>query len=394
MNKKTLICSVILLLGFNFYGSVFLTVPNSIIKIIILVSIAWGWMKMNKNTLLSKPLIWMLFFLIISCLSSMIFREQNFIRTFLASNISYSLLLYFFFTAIAPSNKQCDKIIVILSTLYCVSYIIQLAVIPVQLFKLDEFMLEGNTTRLRLAGSALATLGYFYSLNKLLTEKNKLYIFLLIITLFTILLMGFRTILVAIAISSFIYLLSINKIKLESTFIFAIMIISAYILINNTEWGRNVFNGMIERQKEETFSNKDYVRWIGFDAYWNHYLDTFEKLFGIGSAYENSPNENDITSGKIGAGAVWVDWGIVGLSFYNGIITCIIQVYCIIKLIFTRIKPQYKYLQIWLFTILLCSVTTGEYIRLGNTAVIAFVLYWIEQNKIKYENSRRFNYYN
>lgn len=383
LNHKSIICSLVLLLGFNFFGSVLISIPSSITKIMILLCSFWGYIKVSRTTLLSKPMKLMFFFLLVSCFSSLLLRNQNFIRTFIASNISYTLFLYFFFSAIKLNNRQCSRIILCLSILYCLGYLMQLAVLPHQLFKLDETMLEGETTRLRLTGSALATLGYFFFLNEYVYKRKNIYVLLTIIALFTIFMMGFRTILAALIIGSFFYLAVLNKINLRIFFSIFIVFLIGYYLLNNTQWGINVLNGMIERQESETFVNKDYVRWLGFDAYWNHYLSPIEKIFGIGSAYENSPNEKDILLARIGYGAVWVDWGIVGLSFYNGMITCLIQVYCIIKVLLIKIPTEYRFLQIWLLAMLLSSVTSGEYIRLGNTALVAMVFYWIELNKLK-----------
>ena len=380
---------LLFLVSFNFFSFIYIPIPINFSKVIICIIGFIGLFYAVKRKIPAKTgFIISFIFLILSCLSSYFYRNQNIINTFFASYIIVGFLWYFYFYKCKLQINVAEQTIAWLAIVYSISYIIQYSIYPTLLFDLPtEYYTNLKNSRLRIDGSILGSLGYFFFLCKgLTTQKKRINFIFAFICFLVIFLMGFRTMILSSIIATFFMIIYIYKISTKSIYVLLCLFIASLIIIN-TDYGQVIIEGMIARQQSDNFSNEDYVRYIGLNYYVNeHFNTTIEMLLGSCMPYHNSPIEK-LNAILEETGIRWNDWGIMGLSFNVGIITIGAIIIVLIKMMIKRIDKKYIYLNCWLLYILLCSILTAEFIRHGHTLIIALVLYMIsilpKQIKIK-----------
>lgn len=328
--------------------------------------------------------IFLSFFLIaIICnlISCYVNRGQTFIES-----LSNTELLWFFYILsfyvyyhIGFSIKQIEKNICILYKLFCFSYILQYYVFyPYDLFYM--LALQEDAHRFRLIGQFVLYLGYFFHLNQIIIGKPTLnHIASLMLGFFVVILLGFRSGLVALIIVSCFMLykirgLSANAIK------YLLLTISFLGLIILSPIGGELINTMIERNEGENFTNEDYIRVRQFSYFTqDHFKNTSEWFWGTGIPSPVSKYGKYIESltdrGNVTSVAQWRDWGLLGLSWIMGIPMFLVMLFLIFYMIFKRVPPNYYYISSVYFFMLLTSVTTVEVYRNGAFVFHGLLIY-------------------
>lgn len=378
----------ILLICFQFFGCLYIPISNTVSKLFIVVfAIIPMLFYYQKSVPLKKPMFTMLLFLIASCIMGHIYWNQGIIQTFLASFVIYSAYWYFFFWKAELDLKLAEKVIIFMALIYSISYIIQWLIYPILIFDTQAMSENVFNTRLRLQGTALASIGFCLFYNKVLLKwniKNAIFCFLCFLP---IALMGFRTMLVALIICIIFLTFKIKGFN-KKLLLPLLIIASLGILLINTKYGQNTIGDIQNRQETDNFNNQDYVRMIGLDYYLNdHFHNTTEQILGCGMYYSGSEGEK--RQEMIDPyGIKWNDWGILGLSFYSGFITIVILLYCTILCALKRTNKKYIYLNTWMVYMLLCSITTAEFLRQGNTIIWALVAYMIVKVNLINKNDK------
>lgn len=328
---------------------------------------------------LKKTMFIMLFFLIMSCLMGYIYWNQNIIQTFTASFVIYSTFWYFFFWKTNLNLKLAEKILTYLALIYSISYLIQWLIFPTLIFETQAMSENILNTRLRLQGTALASIGFFLFFNKILLKWNIRNVLSSLLCFLPIVLMGFRTMLVALIIC--IAILTIKIKGLNNKLLLPLFILlSIGIVLVNTKYGQNILEDIQARQETDNFQNEDYVRIIGLNYYLHDHFHNFtEQILGCGMYYSGSNGEK-LQEQLDPNGIKWNDWGLLGLSFYSGFITIAILLYCTIVCAFKKTNKECIYLNVWMIYMLLCSITTAEFLRQGNTIIWALAAYLIIKN--------------
>ena len=386
---------IILLICFQFFRCLYIPVSNTVSKLFIVIfAIIPMFFYFKKSVPLKKAMFMMLAFLMASCIMGYIYWNQNFIQTFLASFVIYSVFWYFFFWKTKLDLKLAEKVLTYMALIYSISYIIQWIIFPILIFDTQAMSENIFNTRLRLQGTALASIGFCLFYNKILLKwnmKNAIFFFLCFLP---IALMGFRTMLVALIICIVFLTIKIKGFN-HKLLLPLLALVSIGIILINTKYGQNVIGDIQTRQETDNFQNEDYARIIGLNYYLHdHFHNVTEQILGCGMYYSGSEGEK-LQEQLDPYGIKWNDWGILGLSFYSGFITIAILLYCTIACALKRTNKECIYLNTWMIYMLLCSITTAEFLRQGNTIIWALVAYMIiKTNQINRNGKNICNYTN
>ena len=362
------------LLFLNFFGAT--AINNTILLSIV---IAFTGLEIRKKAMFKEYVILIFIGVFASMLSCYHFRGQSLFMTFRASAIFFYLGYYFMLRKLNFSIVSVEKAFEVLFIVYCVSYFVQYLVYPTIIFggAKVEYV---DDIRIRIDGSALGALGYFYGVNKFLTNKyNKAkYLVISLLCFVTIFLMGFRTMLAAIVLFSIVMLILVNGFSWKLLG-YSLLIGVLFLGIIQIPVISDKIDFMVERQQEDNLGNEDYIRVINFLYYTQeHFTNVWEYFWGSGMAfpttrygeYMEDLNENHIW---------YVDWGLIGLSWIVGVIPVLVMIWYSVKSFFLKVLTPFRYLGVWFLYLLLISFTTAEFYRTGNFVIQALVLYLIER---------------
>lgn len=386
---------IILLICFQFFRCLYIPVSNTVSKLFIVIfAIIPMFFYFKKSVPLKKAMFMMLAFLMASCVMGYIYWNQNFIQTFLASFVIYSVFWYFFFWKTKLDLKLAEKVLTYMALIYSISYIIQWIIFPILIFDTQAMSENIFNTRLRLQGTALASIGFCLFYNKILLKWNMKNAIFCLLCFLPIALMGFRTMLVALIICIVFLTIKIKGFN-HKLLLPLLALVSIGIILINTKYGQNVIGDIQTRQETDNFQNEDYARIIGLNYYLHdHFHNVTEQILGCGMYYSGSEGEK-LQEQLDPYGIKWNDWGILGLSFYSGFITIAILLYCTIACALKRTNKECIYLNTWMIYMLLCSITTAEFLRQGNTIIWALVAYMIiKTNQINRNGKNICNYTN
>ncbi|MDU0808905.1 hypothetical protein [Aquirufa regiilacus] len=373
---------VIILIMLDFFGG-----ESKGAKAICFLGLPFIFFDYKRPSIFKGYIILFIIGLFISMLSCYYFRNQTLMESFWQYNYLYALTFYFLIKAFNLPAVAMERVLVILVVLFCVAYFYQYSVYPSMVFIYNDQEYEANDVRVRLVGQGLASLGYFYSLNKILiNKKNRLFFLLLLLaTLLSILLMGFRTMLLGIVLMTSIIVIKIIGFN-RRLLIYSILISIFSLFVLNLEVVSNKLNSMSERQKTDNLSNNDYVRLLQLNYYMTeHFKSNSEYLLGSGLP-QRGDKENNIKASSYGKymdsllsqGLTWVDWGLLSMSWVIGIIPVLTSIFYSIKAYRIKTKKEHLYLGVWFMYILIISFTTIEILRAGNLALQAFCFVLIE----------------
>lgn len=393
--QKKFFWIIILLICFQFFRCLYIPVSNAASKLVIaIIAIIPMFSYYKGNIPLKKAMFTMLIFLIASCIMGYIYWNQNFIQAFLASYIVYSAFWYFFFWKAKLNLKIAEKVLICMALIYSISYIIQWLIFPILIFDTQAMSENVLNTRLRLQGTALASIGFCLFYNKVLLKWDLKNAIFCILCFLPIALMGFRTMLVALIFC--VVFLTIKIKGFNYKLLLPLLVITSIgIILINTKYGQNIIGDIQARQETDNFQNEDYVRIIGLNYYLHdHFHNVTEQILGCGMYYSGSEGEK-LQEQIEPYGIKWNDWGVLGLSFYSGIITIIMLLYCTIVCALKKTNKEYVYLNAWMIYMLLCSITTAEFLRQGNTIIWALAAYLIIKNNLERKNGNNIcNYTN
>lgn len=318
-----------------------------------------------------------------SIISCKIYHNQDYLSTFKAIGGFFFIIIYFGLKSIRPSIAQIEKMLLYLILLFCCCYLMQFILYPNVIFDVVIKEKEGN--RITFIAQGLASLGLFYGINKFLIERKYIYVCLSLVCYIIIFLHGYRTIVITSAIFSIILYFRINKFhfrylfRLIPAFLLLIFIYQIPVINEKVEF-------MLNRTNSTMLSEDDY-RMINLYYHYNsHFSDIFEYIFGSGLPYQDTIYAADI-SGLEKIGIWYTDLGLLGLSWYIGVIPVILIIIMNIKAFNMPVDKKYMYLGTWLLYLLFSTTTTHELYINGNIVIIGIALYMIETLNNKYDNS-------
>jgi len=343
--------------------------------------------EMPKRLKFKKILIIMAVGIFLSMISCLHFRGQSMYETFKASAYIFLIFFYFFLTNRNYSVKNVENAIVVLGFIASILYILQYVLMQngIIILQTADNIKEGD--RFRVIGSGIISLSFFLSLNKIMTIKaNPIYVACIVLGLVSIVLMGFRTMAVAIVIFSLFLSYRIWGLT-KRMWIFIILFFVFAILLSKIPAVQDKLIYMLEKQQsgQADFSSDRYIRWIQLYYFLNfHFKGYVEMFFGSGMPYPTS-RYGLYNADLFDSGIYYMDWGLLGLSWMIGIIPVVCM--CCYSIIAYRMKVEkyYKYIGIWFIYLLTISITTMEFFREGNFVVQALALYLVVKVNKKYQ---------
>lgn len=337
--------------------------------------------------------------LTLSCLYSFLFNGQSLITTFVNSFYYYSILFFFVLLYYRPSYKEVVKILLIVSLSFCVCYIIQWMIYPIELFGGAGHHTSEVSYRARMPGSICCYFLFMYGINRFLMHKNLKNASFIVLGFLPIIIQGFRSLVALTIASSFLIIPFVLK-RGKKTIVYSICGVVIALGVSQTSLVQSKIEEMYERQEtEQTFANNDYIRYIALDYYWNYYFTKpCEKIFGGGPPVDPS-SEYTRQIKKMNESHLWIeDLGIVGLSMMIGIPTVLCLVIVYLLCIYRCKSPDLQYIRFTLLIVLLGSIMTSmEFYRQGNILLLSLFLYMemkynMEKNldnKLKLDHGRK-----
>lgn len=407
-NIVNIILTILLLEGF--WGLIFKGWYMVItISIILLPSIVQSLYSSRKEIRLESN--WLVCYfgaLFMSVISSYIFRKQTIIQSLGNTELLWFFYFFsfFYFNKFRLTASQIEKVIDVLFILFSISYLLQYFVFyPREVFTMLAF--TGSERRFRMTGQLIVFIGFFLYLNRLLMGNNKINNLLkLLISGFIIVLLGFRTEILVLILTSLLLIIRIKGFNLRIFKYISVIVVLAFALYS-TESGKTTIDNMIQRNEESNFSNSDYIRVQQWDYFTNyHFKSTAERFWGTGlpsweSTYGkqlgNLADFSDRRSNVHTSIAQWRDWGLIGLSWVMGVPMFLVLIGLIFYFIFLKTTPNYYYLSSLYLFLLFASITTVEFYRNGAFVFHGLILYLANriraEKSLYYKNDENRNYY-
>lgn len=333
--------------------------------------------RYNVKSGYAKLILLYIVLLTFSCLYSHFFNGQKLLTTIIHSFSYFSIIFFFVLLQFKPSYKEMEKIMVIVSFYFCVCYLIQWIIYPTVLFGAAGRNTGEDMFRARLPGSISCYFLLMYGINKLIQHRKPKYALLAIIGFLPIIIMGFRSLIALTFFSAFVMIPFVIR-SGRKTVLYSLLGAGIVIMAMQTPLVQSKIEEMHRRQEaDQTFENKDYVRYISLDYYWNYYFTKpYEKIIGGGPpADESSKYARRIK--KMNDNHLWIeDLGMVGLSMMIGIPAAICLVLIYLICIFRCKSPDLQYIRFTLLIVLLGSIFTSmELYRTGNILLLSLLVY-------------------
>jgi hypothetical protein len=343
--------------------------------------------------------------LFINALSCKYFRGQSIALTLRGDSNFFYILFYFVFKKYNFSIPKMEKILCFLAVVFCACYIVQFIIYPVNMFlgPQDSWMYKEEGLRIRMIGQGLSSLGYFFGLNKYLRKKKHetCYLLLSILCFGTIFLMGFRTMLAAIAVFSLVMIIRVKGFSWK-LFFYGALLCGIFIGALQVPIFAQKMDSMLQRQKTEVLTNKEYVRVKQFQYFTQkHFKNTWEYVFGSGIPFvrPKTGSAQDFVGSDYGrkmkvltdkSNINFVDFGLLSMSWAIGVPAVLAMIAYSFKAYRLKVSSDYYYLGVWFAYLVASSFTTLEFCRKGNFVIQALVLYLVEKAHSAYlhENQR------
>lgn len=337
--------------------------------------------KLRKDAM-SKPFMVTVVGLILCSVSSYVYEGQSVFQCF--NGLAGLLPLFLFYYFLKAYKVQKDTILKALKyagIIYCIFYLLNYICIiyGFSLIHVSDKALEiGIDARVRIPGSMLIAYLFFSSLSTFILQRKRKELLLCVLALSVILVMAFRTMIAGIALCAILELFYLKGVS-KSIFGYVIIGTVVVIVLYNVPIIKQKVDYMVSKQEEksQTFEDKDYIRWITYEYFTEHFFaNNTEKVLGSGPTGYGSAYTKKLVELQE-SGLYMVDWGLVGESWKYGIITIAGWIWFSLIMITRKWNTKYKYLAILYIYLLIISVTTVEFSRLGNWVIHAAVLYLI-----------------
>lgn len=285
--KHYFIIFMILLLSSFWRLTVLETVVGKFVPYIGIAVFGYCCLKTRRNKdFYSKYIFWFLLGVFASCVYCRIFHGQGVFPTLIASYSCLGVAGYYMFSKYQLSYNDTIIILKNISLLFCLCYIAQWLLYPIQIFStvVDEFNVTDDAFRMRLPGSICGYILFFMGLNNYLQRKNKKDFTYAIIGAIPIIIQGFRSLVFLTLLATIYMVFMIKKCSFKT-----IMYLMGFVLVLSLSTNVPIVHQKIEemssrQEKGDTFDNKDYVRNIALVYYWNVvHNQPFEHIFGGGT---------------------------------------------------------------------------------------------------------------
>lgn len=345
----------------------------------------------DKHQIYGKIILLLNIFLFINAISCVVFRHQSLISTYRGWDMCILLPInyYFIFWGLKNRIKEYEKILFLLSIVFCLLYILQYFIYPTTIFISAEKALEfreieeASQIRIRTIGQALGPIAYFMGLNKFLTFKKYVYLIQAFLGMSVIVMLGFR--LQVVLLIFFTVYLYFKFYGFSWRLFFRIIFISfiAQAILYNVQFVLDSFQNMINRQETGTSFEARLRTIYYFDNFF--FKNNWERFWGAGLP-GNSGQYHDYIDQLKESGIIYADIGIWGLSWVAGIPAVLLLILYPLISFAKKVPFVYSYIGITLLFVLLSSILSREIYRDGNPFLFGMMLALQDKIIKRYDN--------
>lgn len=333
--------------------------------------------------------------LIANYISSYINRGQGIFQSLVASSEILDILFIYIVASINPSKEELLCLMRRLVIIVLLAYYIQILIYPIAIFANSdaEWVTSADYVyrNLIVGCQHVISLGCFLFINRYISKhsiRDLLLAFLCVIPFF---IRGFRITIVG-CFAGLLYLYyktSKNSNILEKTIRFIIFLLMGYVLFYvlyiSIPVVQTSIDMLVERasSSETNLSDDDYIRTINITYhYTNHFQNPFEFIFGTGLPNPHSDYGLYYYNYIYGEMHInYVDWGLLGLTWYLGIPAVGFIIYIIFKGIKTKVNPEYAFVGAWFLYSLIFSITDPEIYNNHSMIITAIGIYFVYKCK-------------
>lgn len=346
-------------------------VPSTTMSICFLLM---GFLNYKKELPFNKYIILLFAFLLLNFFSCWYFNGQTLLDSFRASNEFYSLSLFWFFYSWKFNLEQWEKALWWICLCFGLCYLIQYIAFPNIIFG-GQIRTGSDEQRMAIYGQGLASFSVIFGINKYLTTRKIKYVIIILTGIFAVFGCGYRTMLLALMISTLLLVMKLGvskRIIISGSFIAIIF----YFFAINTDLVQSQFANMINRQEslnDHGFEND--IRYINLIYHYTEYFKSPIELFlGSGMPFKESIYGNYQSNIMINTyGFHYADWGLIGLSWMIGIPAVLIMLLYSYRIFRTKVPEKYMYIGIYFFNIVISSITSHEFYIHQNFVVQAIL---------------------
>ena len=344
------------------------------------------YIKSKADVCRNKQLIGILWLMIMgSVCFSFLINKQSFLRVTLESYFAMGLGSFFLFRYLNLSFNNSLKLIKNFSILFCICYIIQWLVYPFNIFSasLDTTTIGADWFRMRMACSTCSYCLYFYGINEYMKNHSFKSLIYMVIGFLPFIIMGFRSLVFLTVIFTIYLLIAYNKTSIMKMFSYFLFWGFASLIVIQTSLFQLKFNEMMDRQEsDQTFDNKDYVRYASL-SYYSQVFDTpAERFFGGGVPLTSVKKMNwkgryvsEMNKGYQ-KNLYWNDLGIIGWGFIFGFPSVALLSFLFLIVVLRCKEKELLFIRVTLLTVYLGSLfTSQELYRSGNLSFLGLLFY-------------------
>jgi hypothetical protein len=305
---------------------------------------------------------------------------ESYIKSIIGT-LPYILWIFFFYLLDQKIPiKIIEKIIVIYGMVYIVLYLYQFAHNNIVLFGISEEYEESRgIVRIIFPGAGIFFLSIFLSINKLTTQDdNKWFWLVLAVVGVIITVMQATRQLIAGVLLLYLYHF-IKGQKIHRIVIILAIFIGVMLYISHSD--NAIINGIIETQNVTSQEGKDNIRIIAGTYFLTEFSpNNISRIFGNGVPYTSNSNYGSYVSNLGDQGFYFSDVGIIGLYVMFGILSVFAYILIWIKSFILPITDEFMYVKYYLWFLLFTSLTSYNVYHTGYLLATVFSLYIFQTN--------------
>ncbi len=377
-NLNILFVFLLVIVSFNFFEARFLNKNVDLyfrffyIFLVIILSAPFIFPKPDGFVL---PVQLMLLSMVISIFMAYFTWGQGF-RDTIVGTIPFMLWIFFFYLLkVKFPIKVIENIIIIYGIIYCILYFYQYTHSANPLFgSEEEFKKDRGVIRIIFPGGGIFYLAAFMAINKLTTQKDKLWLWLSfsLLGLVCCVLQVTRQSIFALLLIYFYHFIKDLNVVQKIFFISSIIVLILIISYSDNP----VVNGLSEAQKSTIQEGKQDIRIVAATYFLTKFSpNNITRVFGNGAPYAEATYYALYVLSLEEQGLYLSDVGIVAMYVMFGILSVIAYIIIWYKSFTLPVTKEYYYVKYYLWYLLITSVTSNYVYDLQYLIATIFVLY-------------------
>lgn len=336
--------------------------------------------KLKNEHIRLRKFVWGLILIpFLGFIPAYILHGQGIAMSIISAHIHVGYFIFFFLFLTKIREQEVLKIFCLFGVCWSIIEILQQFTYPIYWFGTRyetydrDIEIRNGIYRFMVYGVNFGLILLFYSFEKFISLKRKLYLAGILIALIGVYLLATRQIIVMSVICLFIGLFIMKKIHIGSLVFLGIFSTIVYLKADM------LFGDFVEMTKEV---DEDYIRFLAYDFYGVTYNKGSILAFLLGNGTPKSPSKyfQEITNYQEYYGLYRDDVGLIGIYSLYGIIY-VIMIIWFYWYVFRNRKYLSPYLQMYVLYMAGTSVMLLHFgAHLTTIVTGSFILYLIEKN--------------